>query len=90
MMNKYLSKDNKSRHQRYTSDVFEMATVITNQSSVNCICLYPNNLLDVPQWELDWLKNVPTAWEDTKFIAGYPTKYAVVARTPTSRNRFRW
>lgn len=61
MMNKYFSKDNKSRHQRYTSDVFEMATAITNQSSVNCICLYPNNLQDVPQWELDWLKNVPTA-----------------------------
>ena len=47
MMNKYFSKDNKSRHQRYTSDVFEMATAITNQSSVNCICLYPNNLQDV-------------------------------------------
>ena len=86
MMNKYLSKDNKSRHQRYTSDVFEMATAITNQSSVNCICLYPNNLQDVPQWELDWLKNVPTAWEDTKFIAGYPTKYAVVARKSSVEN----
>jgi hypothetical protein len=46
MMNKYLSRDNKSRHQRYTSDVFEMATAITNQSSVNCVCLYPNNLQD--------------------------------------------
>ena len=86
MMNKYFSKDNKSRHQRYTSDVFEMATAITNQSSVNCICLYPNNLQDVPQWELDWLKNVPTAWEDTKFIAGYPTKYAVVARKSSVGN----
>ena len=86
MMNKYMSKDNKSRHQRFTSDVFEMATAITNQSSVNCICLYPNNLQDVPQWELDWLKNVPTAWEDTKFIAGYPTKYAVVARKSSVEN----
>ena len=86
MMNKYFSKDNKSRHQRYTSDVFEMATAITNQSSVNCICLYPNNLQDVPQWELDWLKNVPTAWEDTKFIAGYPTKYAIVARKSSVEN----
>ena len=86
MMNKYFSKDNKSRHQRFTSDVFEMATAITNQSSVNCICLYPNNLQDVPQWELDWLKNVPTAWEDTKFIAGYPTKYAVVARKSSVEN----
>ena len=86
MMNKYLSRDNKSRHQRYTSDIFEMATAITNQSSVNCICLYPNNLQDVPQWELDWLKNVPTDWEDTKFIAGYPTKYAVIARKAGNLN----
>ena len=86
MMNKYMSHDNKSRHQRFTSDVFEMATAITNQSSVNCVCLYPNNLEDVPQWELDWLKAVPTAWEDVKFIAGYPTQYAVVARKASSAN----
>ncbi len=86
MMNKYMSRDNKSRHQRFTSDVFEMATAITNQSSVNCVCLYPNNLEDVPQWELDWLKAVPTAWEDVKFIAGYPTRYAVVARKASSAN----
>ena len=76
----------KSRHQRYTSDVFEMATAITNQSSVNCVCLYPNNLQDVPQWELDWLKGLPTAWDDVKFIAGYPTKYAVVARKASQEN----
>ena len=86
MMNKYFSKDNKSRHQRFTSDIFEMATAITNQSSVNCICLYPNNLQDVPQWELDWLKNVPTDWEDTRFVAGYPTKYAVIARKAGNQN----
>ena len=86
MMNKYFSKDNKSRHQRFTSDIFEMATAITNQSSVNCICLYPNNLQDVPQWELDWLKNVPTDWEDTRFVAGYPTKYAVIARKAGNLN----
>ncbi len=86
MMNKYFSKDNKSRHQRYTSDIFEMATAITNQSSVNCICLYPNNLQDVPQWELDWLKAVPTAWDEVKFIAGYPTKYAVIARKASAEN----
>lgn len=80
MMNKYMSRNNQSRHQRYTSDVFEMATGITNQSSVNCVCLYPNNLTDVPQWELDWLKGLPTAWEDVLYLAGYPTKYAVIAR----------
>lgn len=80
MMNKYFSRDNKSRHQRYTSDVFEMATAITNQSSTNCVCLYPNNLQELPEWELEWLRQVPTAWDDVRFIDGYPTRYVVVAR----------
>ena len=48
--------------------------------------LVGNNLQDVPQWELDWLKGLPTAWDDVKFIAGYPTKYAVVARKASQEN----
>lgn len=80
IMNRYLSKDNKSRHQRFTSDVFEMATGITNQCSVNCIAMQPNNLSELPQFELDFLKNMPTAWDETSFIDGYPGKYYVVAR----------
>lgn len=80
IMNHYLSKDNKSRHQRFTSDVFEMATGITNQCSVNCIAMQPNNLGELPQFELDFMKKLPTAWDETCFIDGYPGKYFVVAR----------
>ena len=80
IMNHYLSKDNKSRHQRFTSDVFEMATGITNQCSVNCIAMQPNNLSELPQFELDFMKKLPTAWDETCFIDGYPGKYFVVAR----------
>lgn len=85
IMNKYLSPDNKSRHQRHTGDVFEMATGITNQISVNCVALYPNNLQDVLQWELDWLKQLPKSWDDVKFIDGYPTRYVVLARRSGDR-----
>lgn len=80
MMNRHMSRDNKSRHPRYTSDVFEMATAITNQTSVNCVAMCPNNLTDLPQFELDFLRHVPTTWDDTKFLDGYPTQYVVVAR----------
>lgn len=80
MMNRHMSRDNKSRHPRYTSDVFEMATAITNQTSVNCVAMCPNNLTDLPQFELDFLRQVPTTWDDTKFLDGYPTQYVVVAR----------
>ena len=40
----------------------------------------PSNLTDAPAWALDFMKNVPTAWEDIRFIAGYPGKYVVLAR----------
>ncbi|MDD3387335.1 MAG: glycoside hydrolase family 97 C-terminal domain-containing protein, partial [Prevotella sp.] len=80
IMNRMISKDNKSRHQRYTSDVFEMATAITNQVSVNCVIVTPNVVDGLPQFEQDFLKKIPTAWDETKLLAGYPTRYAVTAR----------
>ena len=80
MMNHHMSRDNKSRHKRYTSDVFEMASAIVIQTSVNCVAIYPNNLEELSQHEIDFLKEIPTTWEETQFIDGYPTKYAVLAR----------
>ena len=86
IMNKYLAKDNKSRHRRYTTDTFEMATAITNQSPINCIAIQPNNLDELPQHELDFLREVPTTWDETRFLDGYPGKYVVMAR----RHGQRW
>lgn len=80
IMNKYLSKDNKSRHRRYTTDMFEMAAAIMNQASIQCIAIYPNNLTELPKHEIDFLKSVPSTWDETRFVAGYPGKYAVIAR----------
>ena len=80
IMNKYLSRDNKSRHSRKTTDIFEMASGITNQTSIQCVAMYPNNLQELPQFELDFLKGLPTTWDETRFIDGYPGKYVVLAR----------
>ena len=80
IMNKYLSRDNKSRHRRYTTDIFEMASAITNQTPVQCIAMQPNNLQELPPFEMDFLKQVPTTWDDTRFIDGYPGKFVVLAR----------
>lgn len=80
IMNHYMSKDNKSRHQRYTTDVFEMAAGIVNQSSIQCVAMQPNNLTELPQFELDFLKELPSTWDETRFIDGYPGRYAVIAR----------
>ena len=80
IMNRYMSPDNKSRHRRYTSDIFEMAASIVIQTSVQCIAMQPNNLSDLPLMELDFLREVPTSWDETRFIDGYPGKYIVMAR----------
>ncbi len=82
IMNKYLSKDNKSRHTRKTTDIFEMASGITMQAAIQCVAMQPNNLdnNELPQFEVDWLKALPTTWDETRYIDGYPGKYVVLAR----------
>ena len=80
IMNRYMSRDNKSRHTRKTTDVFEMAASITIQTSIQCVAIQPNNLTELPQVELDFLKSIPTTWDETRYIDGYPGKYVVLAR----------
>ena len=80
IMNRFMSKDNKGRHSRKTTDVFEMASGITIQTSVQCVAIQPNNLTELPQVELDFLKTLPTTWDETRLIDGYPGKYVVLAR----------
>ena len=57
-----------------------MASAITNQTPIQCIAIQPNNLNELPQFELDFLKQVPTTWSRTRFLDGYPGKYVVLAR----------
>ena len=84
IMNKYMSTDNKSRHTRKTTDIFELATGITMQTSVQCVAMQPNNLEELPQFEMDYLRQLPTTWQETRFIDGYPGKYVVMARKATN------
>jgi len=80
ILNHRMNRDNNSRHYRRTSDVFELATAITNQQYVNCIAIYPNNLDGMKTYVKDFLKEVPTSWQETKFLDGYPSQYFAVAR----------
>ena len=84
VMNKYMSRDNKSRHTRKTTDIFELATGITMQTSVQCVAMQPNNLEELPQFEMDYLRQLPTTWEETRYIDGYPGKYVIMARKATN------
>lgn len=80
VLNRRLNRNNDGGTTRRTTDAFELATAILFQNPVQNFALAPNNLTDAPAAAIEFMKNVPTTWDDTKYIAGYPGKYAVVAR----------
>lgn len=80
-LNKYYNVDNAPRgSRRVTSDVYALATAVLFQSPVQHFALAPNNLTDSPSWAIDFMKEVPTTWDEVRFIDGYPGKYVILAR----------
>ena len=79
-LNKHYNVDNQHGTTRKTSDVFALATAVLFQSSVQHFALAPNNLQDAPDWAVQFMKDVPTLWDETRFIDGYPGKYVILAR----------
>ena len=79
-LNKRYSTGNDRGTYRRTSDIYALATAVLFQSSVQHFALAPNNLEDAPAWAIDFMKQVPTNWDEVRFIDGYPGKYAIIAR----------
>ena len=80
-LNKFYNSQNIEKgSNRVTSDVYSIATAVLFQSCVQHFALAPNNINDAPQWAIEFMKNVPTTWDETRYIDGYPGKYVVLAR----------
>ena len=79
-LNKRLNRNNDGGTTRRTTDVFQLATTVLLQNPVQNFALAPNNLKDVPAVCMDFMKRVPTTWDETRFVDGYPGKYVVLAR----------
>ena len=75
-----MNKNNDGGTIRRTTDVFQIATAVLFQNPIQNFAITPNNLYDAPASIIDFMKNVPTTWDDIKFIDGYPGKYCVLAR----------
>lgn len=65
---------------RRTSDAFQLATAVLFQNPIQNFALAPNNLEDAPALALDFLREVPTVWDETRYISGEPGKNAAIAR----------
>lgn len=80
VFNRRMNRDNKSGNIRLTGDGFQLATSILFQNPVQNFALTPNNLTEAPADAIAFMKAVPTTWDDTRLIDGYPGKYVVLAR----------
>lgn len=80
LLNKKHNRTNDGGTTRVTGDIFQLATAVLFQSSVQMFAIAPNNLTDVPSFAIDFMKKVPTTWDETRYIDGYPGKYCILAR----------
>lgn len=65
---------------RKTTPGFELALPVLFLSGIQHIAETPDGMAKMPDYVVNYLKDIPTNWDDSKFIAGYPGKYIVMAR----------
>jgi len=56
----------------------QLAMLVVYESAFGVMCDSPDNYRDQPG--IDFLKLVPTTWDETRFISGYPGESIVMAR----------
>lgn len=93
-MNRNLNRGNTGGNIRKTTDCHELATCVLFQNPIQNFAITPENLpteatkdmkptekgAPAPAISMDFLRQVPTTWDETIFIDGYPGKYCVLAR----------
>jgi alpha-glucosidase len=62
----------------WNTRVAELSKFIIYESPLTVVCDHPDNILNQPG--SDFLKIVPTVWDDIKFIGGYPGDYVAIAK----------
>lgn len=80
LLNKRRNRQNNGGTIRKTTEIFQLATAVLFQTPVQNFGITPNNLNECPAFVIDFMKKVPTTWDETVFLDGYPGKYCVLAR----------
>ena len=68
------------RVQRRTSAAFELAQSVLFFSGIQHYAETAEGMAQVPEYVRHFLAGLPEAWDDSRFIDGYPGRYAVFAR----------
>lgn len=74
-----------SQHPHITTHAHELALTALFESGIQHLADRPSSFLSQPQAVKDYLAELPTVWEDTRYISGYPGVSAVLARRSGDR-----
>lgn len=70
---------------RKTTSAFELATPILFTSGIQHYAETADGMQEVPGYVKAFVKQIPVAWDETEFVAGYPGKEVVLARRKGDR-----
>lgn len=65
---------------RVTTPSFELALPTLFLSGVQHIAETPKGMAKQPQFVIDYLKDIPTNWDESKYLLGFPGKDVIMAR----------
>ncbi|GLB48327.1 glycoside hydrolase family 97 protein [Neptunitalea lumnitzerae] len=65
---------------RRTTAAFELALPTLFLSGIQHIAETPNGMAKMPEYVKNYLRDIPTDWDQSKYLAGYPGKDAIIAR----------
>lgn len=69
-----------SQHPHITTHAHELALTALYESGIQHLADRPESFLKQPQAVQDYLSMLPTAWDETLLLSGYPGKSVVMAR----------
>jgi len=65
---------------RRSSSAFELALPTLFLSGIQHLAEIPEGLAKMPDYVVNYLKDIPTNWDESRLLAGYPGKDVVIAR----------
>jgi hypothetical protein len=80
VLNRTFHREPDKGNRRRTTDAFQLATTVLYQSPLQHFGLTPNNLTEQPAFVIDFLRQVPAVWDETRYVAGYPGRDIALAR----------
>jgi hypothetical protein len=69
-----------SQHPHITTHAHELALTVLFESGLQHLADRPESFLAQPQEVKDFLGQLPSVWDETRLISGYPADHAVIAR----------